>query len=192
MVSSQNTLLLDSECIEICLNPSPKSLEPFFRARSTTKDAVALAARIEALADLRDREWYYLTWTTPNLKRLRLVHLDRTPQFERSAHANYLRSEIFRVTGQAGGCNINFSGETGAALLAARLRSAIASAEAFIEIVVIIVSRKKKSYLVEFHSDLELRLIDTPEHDRLAEASEVLAGESWTAEEFQDWERSDG
>jgi len=190
MVSkTMNTLVATIECDEVQL--TPQSNRPFFRARLRRAGAERLVHQLHRCADDAERDWYLLSWKTPDLRRLSLVRLDRTPRFEQDAHADYLRNELYRVTGRESSCNIDFSASVSAPLLAARLRAASERCDEFIEIIVSILSRKAKSYLLEFVADTDLRLTASAEHTRLARAGESLAAQALASEDFSDWETTD-
>jgi len=182
-----STLVVALECQEVELNP--QAGRGFFRARLQCEDARLLADRLDECA-AAGREWYFLSWKPPALERLSLVHLERTPAYERQAGADYLVNQIFRVTGRESSCNVNFSGPVGGPLLASRIRRASARAQEWLEIRVDVISRKRCTYLIRFVADLDAKSI-TDEHDRLAQTAEVIAAQVWGEDDFSDWERAD-
>lgn len=184
------SLLFDCVCESAELRPDAVSDEPFLSARLSIPHARELRDRLDQLAQSDGREWYFLVWSSPDIRRLRLVHMesaDRTPAFERKAWRVYLRNELFRVTGRDQSCNINFSGATGAASLRNCLDRVLPDAVDFIEISVRVISRKKKSYLLEFFADTTMPC-DLSEAERIGAAGEGLAQENWGCEDFSDWE----
>lgn len=160
--------------------------KPFFCARLGITEAKKLLELLTRLAGSETRDWYYLVSSTPNLERLRLVDLDRTPAFERAAAQDYLRGELFRVSGGSDSCNIEFSAPVGARLLAERLRSTLTRARCHIQIVV--PNRHGKKDLVELIADTDSAADDGDEFDRLGSAGEELAAQTLPAEDFSDWE----
>lgn len=158
--------------------------QPFFRARLAREDARHLIGRLRELAASEGREWFFLTSSTPAPERLRLMNLDRTPEYELRAAPRYVRGQVFTVTGGAQSCNINFSVD-GAALLADRLSEAVDDAVEYVEIRV--PNRRRKLQLVEFLSDRELAA--GAEQESLGMTGELLASETLPREDFSDWEQ---
>lgn len=189
VAKAPSSLIAAIECDQVQL--SPQNNRPFFRARLRRPAAESLVQQLHRCAAAAERDWYILSWKTPDLKRLSLVKLDRTPKFEQSAHSDYLRNELYRVTGRENSCNIDFSASVSAPLLAARIHGALERCEEFVEIVVSILSRKAKSYLLEFVADVDLRLSGSVEHAHLALAGESLAAQVLGSEDFSDWETPD-
>jgi len=160
--------------------------KPFFVARLVGSEAQALLAHLRELANRNDRSWFILSSTTPDPKRLRIVDLDRTPEYEEAAARHYLRGEVFRVTGKDDSCNINFSGPIGATLLAHCLEGALNRMKEYIELVV--PNRHGKRDLVEFIPDVDIITTTLPEHEGLALAGEAAAVQVLEQEDFSDWE----
>jgi hypothetical protein len=184
MVQLPSTLLFTVDCPEV-QGPNPKD-RIFFRARLPKQGASSLADALDARADQADRNWYFLSWKTPDLQRLSLVNLNRTPQYEQRARADYLLNSVFRVSGRESSCNINFSGEVGGRLLASRLRKTAERAYEYLDLIVVAVSRAKGTFMLEFLADSDMRSV-TPEHERLAATGEALAGQLLAGEDFADW-----
>lgn len=159
--------------------------QPFFRARLAREDAHHLIGRLRELAASEGREWYFLTSSTPDPERLRLLNLDRTPEYELQAAPRYIRGQVFTVTGGPQSCNINFS-VVGAALLADRLSEAVENAAEYVEIRV--PNRRRKLHLVEFLSDRELAA--GAEQESLGSSGELSLAEIMPRDDFSDWEQS--
>lgn len=164
---------------------SPLS-KPFFLGCLAKLEARQLLGYLEDLGRRPGRFWYDLVSGRPDPKRLRLVRLLRTPEYELAAETNYLRGDIFRINGKQNSCHINFSGPIGARLLAEQLRSALERTRNTIDIVV--PNRHRKKDLVEFIADADREANPSDEHNRLAQAGEVMAAELLPAEDFSDWD----
>jgi len=156
----------------------------FYRARLTEPEVGQLVADLDRCAESDGPRWFTLTVTDEKPERLRLTEMPGAPQYELEAAAVYLRGDVFRVSGKAKSCNIDFSGRVGAVLLSERLRRAQARMRRFLEIRV--PSRKRN--LIEFIPDTDLEAADSPEHDKLAQAGEALGADLGSSDEFSDWE----
>jgi len=150
------------------------------------------AARLLAMlrqAARSKRRWFYLVSSRPSPSRLRLADFDRTPAYERKAARNYVRREVYRITGQEDSCNIEFS-SNGAILLARELRGALARAREFLDLRVPHRKDGKRDELIEFIPDTDREAMPSEEIARLGMAGENLAGAVLEAEDFSDWERA--
>jgi hypothetical protein len=180
----QKTLLGVVHCDQVALNgPTGK---PFFSAKLSKAEGSNLLHLLDELGQHEGPGWYLLAASSPDPKRLRLVDFDRTPAYELDAEGEYLRGELFRVTGKEDSCNINFSGPVGARLIAERLRAALARADSFIDIVV--PNRHGKKDLIEFIPDTDRESEPGQEHERLALAGDALAADLLVDDDFSDWE----
>lgn len=162
-----------------------KGSQPFFRARLHRKDARSLAEQLKRISKSEERAWYFLTSSNPEPRRLRLLDLERTPDYELQASPHYMRGQVFAVTGGASSCNINFSVD-GAGLLAERLSAAVDESAEQVEIRV--PNRRRKLQLVEFLSDREWQV--AAEQEALGRSGELLLAETLPREDFSDWEQS--
>lgn len=129
---------------------------------------------------------FILVATGENLERLRVIY-DPPARYQMTAAQDYLRGDIARVTGTAKSCNIFLTRE-GAAAFCQHLAATAARMDQWLELRARIIyrgSRNQRS-LLEFipDRDIEARF----EEQRLGETGVALAGEVWTAEDFQDWE----
>ncbi|GMU23015.1 MAG: hypothetical protein AMXMBFR13_30990 [Phycisphaerae bacterium] len=177
-----NSILGDFRALEV--RTGSKSEQPFFRGRLRCADARELAKRLASLAQPGSRQRYYLTAKEPDTTRIKLVNLERTPEYERSAAQNYLRGDVFVVSGSRQSCNLEFSA-VGAGLLAAELKAATDRCREWVEIVV--PNRRRKLNLVEFIADTDLEA--AAEEESLAIAGELALAEILPREDFSDWEQ---
>lgn len=161
---------------------------PFFRVRLTKAQAAELLKYLVGCASSNGREWYTLTTTHERPSRLRLTRELRIADYEQQAASIYLRGEPVRISGEDGSCNINFSGAVGGKLLVERVEAAIKRARRFLEIRIL--SRKRN--LIDFLPDVELEALESVEHQKLANMGALLATQSWSGEDFSDWEAHDG
>lgn len=164
-----------------------RSGRPFFRIRLEAAQTSDLLRLLKRCAASPNREWFALTSTHEKPERLKLTE-QRTPNYEINAAPLYLRGEPVRISGDEGSCNIDFSGAVGGVLLMERLRSAQRRMRRFVEIR--IPSRKRN--LIEFIPDTDLEAMESAEHQRLAQAGGALAADTWSNEDFSDWESQDG
>jgi hypothetical protein len=161
-----------------------KGEQPFFRARLARTDAQRLVDRLRELANSKERDWYFLTSSDPDRRRLRLGR-DRTPGYELQAAPRYVRGDVITVNGGPHSCNILFS-VAGADLLAGRLSAAVDDSDENVEIRV--PNRRRKLQLIELLSDRELAA--AAEQDILGRSGELLLTEILPGDDFSDWEQS--
>lgn len=183
-IKKRKSLLGVIHCQRVEIN-GPKG-KPFFVALLSAEQGQLLLTMLEELVAQEGRYWYFLTSTSPDPTRLRLVDLNRTPEFERAAGKNYLRGEIFRVTGKSDSCNINFSAPVGAKLLADRLRTTLTRSKKFLQIVV--PNRHGNKDLIEFIADVDCESSAVEEAGRLGSLGSALAAVVLEPEDFSDWE----
>lgn len=127
--------------------------------------------------------------TDEKLDRMRVL-TDPAPAYEMTAAEQYVRGDVFRVTGTAKSCNV-FLSRIGADLVRSRLSAALARAHEWIEFrarVVRFRAEEGPRCLIELVPDVDVQ--GAEEDRRLGEAGVALAGSVWTAAEFEDWESS--
>jgi len=161
---------------------------PFFRVRLNKAQAAELLGYLVDCASSNGREWYMLTATHEKPSRLRLTQELRVPEYEQQAASIYLRGEPVRISGEDGSCNISFSGAVGGKLLVERVEAGAERARRFLDIRIL--SRKRN--LIDFLPDIDLEALESVEHQKLAHAGTLLAAETWSVEDFSDWEAHDG
>lgn len=158
--------------------------KPFYWARLGRSQVETLAESLGKFAKEEGRVWFTLVVTREAPGRIRLTQMVQTPAYEARAHREYLRGEIFRLSGREGSCNIDFS-PIGAKLLLERLNAA---AERMRYSVLIRVPMRSRQ-MVEFIPDTDLPLVQT-EIEKLGQAGEELAASVLPSDDFADWQEA--
>ena len=163
------------------------SEKPFFRLRLDCDEARKLIGQLENLGHSGGAERFSLTANKSPKANPQPLNLWRnyTAKYELDAAPNYLRGDIFSVTGRGDSCHIDFSA-TGAALMATHLKEATDRAREFVELV--IPNRRRKLNLIEFIADTETEAAS--EQERLGLAGAVALAEVLGHEDFSDWENA--
>ncbi len=128
-----------------------------------------------------------LTTTHDKFERLRVLS-DPPPRYILTASRHHLVGDDIRLTGTGKSCNI-FLTRDGAVKTCKQLLSSMERAQDWVEIRARVVHRggRNDRSLFEFVPDTEFKTRE--EERRLGETGVQLAGEVWTAEDFQDWEQ---
>jgi hypothetical protein len=155
---------------------------PFFAAKVFGNEVARLLELFDQCAK-QPRSWYTFASMQPDLKSLIIFQAD-TPAYELKAAPVYARGDLFRVTGGARSCGIDFAGDEGAAYLARRLRAAEQRMKDFVEIRV----PSSKRHIIEFCPDVDTLSGRLTETDRLGIAGERAAVKILPSEDFSDWE----
>lgn len=175
------------DCLACELN-GPES-HPAMRASFSRDQIGTLIEIIQDAASSNGREWLILSITGDNLTRWKVLR-GVTPNFEMEAATNYLRGDTLRINTTQKSCNITFSARLGRTWLVDELRLVHARARKRISFVV--PNRWNKKDLIEFISDTDREAEDSQEHNRLADMGASVAAETWSNEDFSDWEVVDG
>jgi|GEM_PF-2236087 len=175
------------DCLACELNGAES--HPAMRASFSRDQIGTLIEVLQEAAGSNGREWLILSITGDNLTRWKVLR-GVTPNFEMEAAANYLRGDTLRVNTTQKSCNITFSVRLGRTWLVEELRAVHARARNQISLVV--PNRWNKKDLIEFIADTDREAEESQEHNRLGEMGAVVAAESWSNEDFSDWEVDDG
>lgn len=158
--------------------------KPYYYLRIRAPEVAALLSELLACAEAPGRRWFAMTATHEKPERLRTSEELQTPRFEASATPNYARGEAFVIQGRGRSCNIRYSGQVGARLLAERLSQAQDAMREFVEIRI----PSRSHNLIEFVADAEIAPVQTQEDTALVITGEKLAAHVLESEDFSDWE----
>jgi hypothetical protein len=162
--------------------------EAFYRVELVCHAALDLQGLLTKSRDWVSRRWVTVTASYHDPNRLRVTHAP-PPAYESRAADSYFRGDAMRVTGVEGSSiNLDLSSRFAVQSLNELIASATARAKEFI---VLRVPNRKRD-LIEVLADVDLPTPQTDEEQRLGASGAGLAATVLPAEDFSDWEQSDG